>query len=981
VPQPARRAAELVATLADAVELAHASRIIHRDLKPANILLTAGAAGLRGTELGTPVITDFGVARRIDGPALTVTGARIGTPSYMAPEQALGRLSAIGPATDIWALGAILYEVLTGRPPFQAETAAETERQVITEEPVPPSRLNAKVPRDLETICLKCLQKDPARRYASALALADDLRRFGEGRPIQARPVGWAERSWRWCRRNPTAAALLATALVLVGLASGGGVWLVQQRAERRAEVARHDAELRNDVGTAVAQAVGFRQGFHFRQARALLEQAGQRLEPAGPDDLRRQVEQASAELDLAEHLDAARLHAATIVEGRADYAGAERLYAAAFAEAGLGPEGDDSAAVAARVRDSAVRAAIVAALDDWASLTSDRARREWLLEVARTADPHPSRDRLRQPELWQDGARLTQLAQELRAAELSPQLATALGRVLLESGGEAVPLLSAAQARYPQDFWLNFELGRALREAQQWDEALGYYRAALALRPEASVAHTNLGFTLRAKGRQDEAIKHFEQAIRLDPRSSAAAHSALGIALRDKGQLDEAIKHCEQAIRLDPKLAVAHHNLGSTLRDKGRLDEAIKHLEQAIRLEPKLAVAHHNLGFALHDKGRQDEAIKHFEQAIQLGVEVAVAHHNLGLALYAKGQLDEAIKHFEQAIRLDPKLAVAHTNLGTCLYAAACAAARTAAGQGSGKAPPGEPGRARLRRQALDRLGANLALRSRLLQDGKAVGWSLSAWQTDAALASVRDPAALAKLPDAEREQWQRLWADVAAQLAADPLEQGRACAARRDWARAANGYARVLKRGPTDDGHFWFEHAAVLLLSGDRAGYAKACARIVERSGKAADLRAYHVARACTLAPDAVAEASLPGRLAEKELQASAREFWSLTEQGALAYRAGRYQEAVPLFEQSLQADFKPGRAVLNWLWLALAHQRLGKSAEARRWLGKAQAWLDQYRDGMPARAEAELGLHFHNWLEAHVLRREAEALLSPR
>ena len=137
--------------------------------------------------------------------------------------------------------------------------------------------------------------------------------------------------------------------------------------------------------------------------------------------------------------------------------------------------------------------------------------------------------------------------------------------------------------------------------------------------------------------------------------------------------------------------------------------------------------------------------------------------------------------------------------------------------------------------------------------------------------------------------------------------------------------------------------------------------------------------MARACTLAPHAVADMSLPGRLAEKELQGS-REFWSLTEQGALAYRAGRFQEAVPLFEQSLKADAKPGRAVLNWLWLALANQRLGNAAEARRWLGKAQAWLDQYGDRMPARAEAEVGLHLHNWLEAHVLRREAEGLIRP-
>ena len=151
-----------------------------------------------------------------------------------------------------------------------------------------------------------------------------------------------------------------------------------------------------------------------------------------------------------------------------------------------------------------------------------------------------------------------------------------------------------------------------------------------------------------------------------------------------------------------------------------------------------------------------------------------------------------------------------------------------------------------------------------------------------------------------------------------------------------------------------------------------------MIERCGKAGGPRSYHVARTCTLAPDAVADTSLPGRLAEKELKDSAREFWSLTEQGALAYRAGRFQQAVPFFEQSLQADPRPGRAVLNWLWLALAKQRLGKAEEARRWLNRAQAWLDQYRDGMPARAEEEFGLHLHNWLEAHVLRREAEALI---
>jgi tetratricopeptide (TPR) repeat protein len=171
------------------------------------------------------------------------------------------------------------------------------------------------------------------------------------------------------------------------------------------------------------------------------------------------------------------------------------------------------------------------------------------------------------------------------------------------------------------------------------------------------------------------------------------------------------------------------------------------------------------------------------------------------------------------------------------------------------------------------------------------------------------------------------------------------------------------------------------VLLLSGDRPGYRAACAQLIERCGKPGGPRAYHAARAGTLAADGAPGASLLGRLAHNELQQNAKQFWSLTEQGALAYRAGRFEESVSLFERSLKADSHPGRAVVNWAWLALAQQRLGKPEEARRWLGKAQKWLDQFGDGMPPRAEEELGLHLHNWLEAQILRREAEALLSPQ
>ncbi len=219
-----------------AVQHAHERQVLHRDLKPGNVLVTAD---------GTPKVTDFGLAKRLEdsagaslGAEQTPSGAILGTPSYMAPEQAEGRRGEVGAAADVYALGAILYELLTGRPPFRAETPLDTVLQVLSEEPLPPRRLQPKLARDLETICLKCLQKEPGRRYASVAALAEDVRRFLEGEPIRARPVGRAERLWRWCRRKPAlamAAACAFLALVIAGLfAYQAHLAEEQRRAEKR---------------------------------------------------------------------------------------------------------------------------------------------------------------------------------------------------------------------------------------------------------------------------------------------------------------------------------------------------------------------------------------------------------------------------------------------------------------------------------------------------------------------------------------------------------------------------------------------------------------------------------------------------------------------------------------------------------------------------------------------------------------------------
>jgi formylglycine-generating enzyme required for sulfatase activity len=242
-PLPPREAAALLVKLAEAVQSAHGRGILHRDLKPANVLL----AGNEDTPLGecVPKIADFGLAKKLDDAGSTGSGALVGTPSYMSPEQASGATSEVTPATDVYALGAILYELLVGRPPFRAASPMETLVQVVSEDPVPPRRLQSKTPRDLETICLKCLRKEPRKRYPTAKALAEDLRRFIAGEPIVARPVGRLERGAKWARRNPAQAALLGVILLaLVSLAVlSAGLVVARNDADDKRKQAERQAD------------------------------------------------------------------------------------------------------------------------------------------------------------------------------------------------------------------------------------------------------------------------------------------------------------------------------------------------------------------------------------------------------------------------------------------------------------------------------------------------------------------------------------------------------------------------------------------------------------------------------------------------------------------------------------------------------------------------------------------------------------------
>jgi eukaryotic-like serine/threonine-protein kinase len=250
-PLPSGQAAALMVKVARAIEYAHQHGVIHRDLKPANILLD---------QSGNPRVTDFGLAKKVRSDSgLTGSGQIMGTPSYMPPEQAGGRRGEVGPAADVYALGATLYCLVTGRPPFQAATAMDTVIQVISDEPVPPRRLNASIPRDLETICLKCLEKAPGKRYASASNLADDLERYLAGRPIVARPVTSFERAFKWATRKPAIAALLGLVTLVTALGLGGVLWqwrrAVQARNEALArEQDAREAQAREKVQTELAR-------------------------------------------------------------------------------------------------------------------------------------------------------------------------------------------------------------------------------------------------------------------------------------------------------------------------------------------------------------------------------------------------------------------------------------------------------------------------------------------------------------------------------------------------------------------------------------------------------------------------------------------------------------------------------------------------------------------------------------------------------
>jgi serine/threonine protein kinase/Flp pilus assembly protein TadD len=693
-PLPPRQAGALVEVLARAVHYAHEQQIVHRDLKPANVLL-ARSDPRRGILLGgsgevafvEPKITDFGLAKLLDGDPDAPDGAGsrgtagpVGTPPYMAPEQvgrsgsgACARVMGGGRATDIYALGAILYETLTGRPPFMAATVYETLQQVCALEPVPPRRLQPQVPRDLETICLACLRKEPHRRYASALDLADDLRRFLEGRPIRQRPPAAWEPALKWARRRPAAAAwvvLGAAALVALAVSSLYYLQHCQEWARQRALnqyqqfVRRRDEALFQ--GTLLAAVRLAPQDRAVTDLRATREAARDALTLAGVgvdggsgparDDYLTPAQQSDLTnschdllMVLSEALDQP-LPGVTPEEQRRQAAEALGVLDRASQ---LGPPTRAFCLCRARV---------LARQGDHAGADAERRLAEALQPVSASDYYFTGVDQYREG----DTARAVHSFREtlrLRPNHFEAQCFLAICSLNAGRPGEAQVGLTACIGQRPGFAWSYLLRGFAAVQQEAYADAEMDFTTALDLDPNGAVRYAvnaNRGLLRLRQGKVAEAVVDLETAVALRP-DECQAHLTLAQAFQRQMRFADAAREIDTAVRLRPDLPLVHRARGQLHLEQRGLDAAVRDFETAVRLEPAgssspaLVGDYLECGRIRHMQNRFQDAVAAYDHVLRIRPDHAPAHHLRGEALLELNRPQEAERAFGQCLEHDP--------------------------------------------------------------------------------------------------------------------------------------------------------------------------------------------------------------------------------------------------------------------------------------------------------------------------------------
>jgi serine/threonine protein kinase/Flp pilus assembly protein TadD len=695
-----RTIAELGIQAAEALDYAHENGIIHRDIKPANLLIESADHSPLTTHHSPRLwITDFGLAQVQGDARITMTGDLVGTLRYMSPEQALAKRVVVDHRTDIYSLGATLYELLTHQSAYSATDRQELLRQIAFEEPRKPRKLNRSIPVELETIVLKAMEKNPVDRFGTAREMAADLRRWLEDRPIQARRPSWRQVAMKWARRHKPLVGAVATVLFLAALFGGAGLlWWTQKRTIAEAE-----------ARAAVREAQQFMDAEKWSEALSAARRAEGVLAGFGADqDLRRQAEQLAKDAEMALRLEDALvmgselkqtvsqhglLSAMGMFENRFDQEAGVNAFLEAFDWYGLNVESLEPNEVAERMRGSGIRMLLVRAMEYVGGVQGKVRVENWerCIAIARVADPDPWRNRLRDAfEQGQDADALGQLLDSVTGDELPPGTAMFMLDVAkgTKSYERALAISRRVQQRYPGDFWINESLGNGLNSSfvSKPNEAIPFLMAAVALRPQSPGAHFNLANALEKKVQIDEAIAEYREAIR-HREDYGSARARLSLLLRENGQWDEAIKECHEAIRLCKVKAWFYYCLGLALNDKGQLDDSLAASREAIRLSPDSPLPHQSLGEALMSSGRIDQAIVEWREAIRLNRMLAETHPSLtdadknglkqslaqshailGRALRKRGKVREAIAESQEAIQLAPNDPGLHIDLGTAL-------------------------------------------------------------------------------------------------------------------------------------------------------------------------------------------------------------------------------------------------------------------------------------------------------------------------